>query len=99
MPKGRRPSEDEMEDLMAEFDMIEEHLYKAAEAAENLAGMASDFGGEMDRVVAGQLESYLIPHLRSWVEDEHQPGAIASLKNYLETEFKENWEEEPTEEG
>lgn len=62
------------------LDELEEHLNNAIESARYLSRIGRNVRGPF----TGQLESYLIPHLRSWVNDEHQPGSIPSLRGMVD---------------
>lgn len=60
---------------------VEMHIAQAVEAAEYLAKIAR---GTVEGPFTGQLQSYLIPHLNSWINDEQQPGSIPSLRRMLD---------------
>jgi hypothetical protein len=61
------------------LDQIEEHLNQAAGIANDLARVGRDVPGPF----AGQIRSYLAPHLESWLSDRRQPGSIPSLRSML----------------
>jgi hypothetical protein len=61
------------------LDQIEEHLNQAAGIANDLARLGRDVPGPF----AGQIRSYLAPHLESWLDDRRQPGSIPSLRSIL----------------
>jgi hypothetical protein len=61
------------------LDQLEEHLNQAAGIASDLARYGRDLPGPF----AGQIRSYLAPHLESFIDDRRQPGSIASLRNML----------------
>jgi hypothetical protein len=61
------------------LDQLEEHLNQAAGIANDLARYGRDLPGPF----AGQIRSYLAPHLESFIDDRRQPGSIASLRNML----------------
>ena len=61
------------------LDQIEEHLNQAAGIANDLARVGRDVSGPF----AGQIRSYLAPHLESWLSDRRQPGSIPSLRSML----------------
>jgi hypothetical protein len=61
------------------LDQLEEHLNQAAGIANDLARVGRDVPGPF----AGQIRSYLAPHLESWLDDRRQPGSIPSLRNML----------------
>jgi hypothetical protein len=74
------------------LDELEEHLNQAAGIANDLARYGRDLPGPF----AGQIRSYLAPHLESFIDDRRQPGSIASLRGMLidsgEEEDDENYE-------
>jgi len=61
------------------LDQIEEHLNQAVGIANDLARFGRDLPGPF----AGQIRSYLAPHLESFIDDRRQPGSIASLRGML----------------
>jgi hypothetical protein len=61
------------------LDQLEEHLNQAAGIANDLARVGRDVPGPF----AGQIRSYLAPHLESWISDRRQPGSIPSLRGML----------------
>jgi hypothetical protein len=61
------------------LDQLEEHLNQAAGIANDLARVSRDVPGPF----AGQIRSYLAPHLESWLSDRRQPGSIPSLRSML----------------
>jgi hypothetical protein len=61
------------------LDQIEEHLNQAVGIANDLARFGRDLPGPF----AGQIRSYLAPHLESFLDDRRQPGSIPSLRSIL----------------
>jgi hypothetical protein len=61
------------------LDQLEEHLNQAVGIANDLAR----FGRNLPGPFAGQIRSYLTPHLESFIDDRRQPGSIASLRGML----------------
>lgn len=61
------------------LDQLEEHLNQAVGIANDLARFGRDLPGPF----AGQIRSYLAPHLESFLDDRRQPGSIPSLRNML----------------
>lgn len=61
------------------LDQLEEHLSQAVGIANDLARYGRDVPGPF----AGQIRSYLAPHLESWLDDRRQPGSIPSLRSML----------------
>jgi len=77
-----QPIQEEAVDLAQISDMLdqlEEHLNHAAGLANDLARVGRDVPGPF----AGQIRSYLAPHLESFIADRRQPGSIASLRGML----------------
>jgi len=61
------------------LDQLEEHLNQAVGIANDLARYGRDVPGPF----AGQIRSYLAPHLESWLDDRRQPGSIPNLRGML----------------
>ena len=61
------------------LDQLEEHLSQAVGIANDLAR----YGRSVPGPFAGQIRSYLAPHLESWLDDRRQPGSIPSLRSML----------------
>ena len=61
------------------LDQLEEHLNQAAGIANDLARVGRDVPGPF----AGQIRSYLAPHLESFIDDRRQPGSIPNLRSML----------------
>ena len=61
------------------LDQLEEHLNQAVGIANDLARFGRDLPGPF----AGQIRSYLAPHLESFLDDRRQPGSIPSLRGML----------------
>ena len=61
------------------LDELEEHLNQAVGIANDLARYGRDLPGPF----AGQIRSYLAPHLESFIDDRRQPGSIPSLRSML----------------
>lgn len=73
-----------MDELRGALEDLADKLQDAIRAAKYARKLANEQGGEIQRVVAGQLDAYLIGTLKAFVEDEHQCGSIASLNNFLD---------------
>jgi len=77
-----RPIQEDTVDLAQISDMLdqlEEHLNQAAGIANDLAR----YGRALPGPFAGQIRSYLAPHLESWLDDRRQPGSIPNLRSML----------------
>ena len=61
------------------LDQLEEHLNQAA----GIAGDLARYGRDLPGPFAGQIRSYLAPHLESFIDDRRQPGSVASLRSML----------------
>jgi GNAT superfamily N-acetyltransferase len=71
-------------------DQLEEYLNEAEEhlrQAINFLRMAAVKGRRAPHPFSGQLEAYIIPHLKNWIENDNQPGSITSLKRILYNEY------------
>ena len=79
---AEQPIQEDTADLAQISDMLdqlEEHLNQAAGIANDLARVGRDVPGPF----AGQIRSYLAPHLESFIDDRRQPGSIPSLRSML----------------
>lgn len=76
------------------LDDAENHLGEAITTLKKLARLARR--SKLSRPFEGQLESYIIPHLQAWIDDQNQPGSIAALKRIIDEEGYED-EDEPEE--
>ena len=65
--------------LTAMLDELDETLRHAVGLANDLARYGRDVPGPF----AGQIRSYLEPHLESWLSDSRQPGSIPSLRSKI----------------
>ena len=72
------------------LDQLEEHLNQAA----GIAGDLARYGRDLPGPFAGQIRSYLAPHLESFIDDRRQPGSIPSLRNMLINSGDEDDDEE-----
>jgi hypothetical protein len=72
------------------LDELEEHLNQAA----GIAGDLARYGRDLPGPFAGQIRSYLAPHLESFIDDRRQPGSVASLRNMLINSSEEEDDEE-----
>lgn len=61
------------------LDQLEGHLNQAVGIANDLAR----YGRDVEGPFAGQIRSYLAPHLESWLDDRRQPGSIPNLRKML----------------
>lgn len=63
-------NEEQLEELISE---IEEHLNMAIEAAEMLSRITHGN-------TKGQLESYFIPWMKKFLDNENQPGSMINIR-------------------
>ena len=89
---GRPIKEDSVDrtHLSDMLDQLEEHLNQAA----GIAGDLARYGRDLPGPFAGQIRSYLAPHLESFIDDRRQPGSVASLRNMLINSGEEDDDEE-----
>ena len=73
---------EEAVDLVAISDMLDE-LDETLRHAISIANDLARYGREVPGPFAGQIRSYLEPHLESWLSDRRQPGSIPSLRSIL----------------
>ena len=77
-----QPIQEEAVDLVAISDMLDE-LDETLRHAVGIANNLARYGREVPGPFAGQIRSYLEPHLESWLSDSRQPGSIPSLRSML----------------
>ena len=65
------------------IDDLEAGLSDVIYTAKSLERLAKQHPDLFDGPFAGQLRAYLIPHLEAWIQDENQPGSLATLKNMI----------------
>ena len=64
---------------------MREQMQEIANMAQELASDASEYGGEISRVLREQCINYLIPALKGVVSDPNQPGAIEPIIEFLDS--------------
>ena len=64
---------------------MREQMQEIANLAQELASDASEYGGEISRVLREQCINYLIPALKGLVSDPNQPGAIEPIIEFLDS--------------
>jgi len=77
-----QPIQEEAVDLAQISDMLDE-LDETLRHAVGIANNLARYGREVPGPFAGQIRSYLEPHLESWLSDRRQPGSIPSLRSIL----------------
>ena len=76
------PIQEDTVDLAQISDMLDE-LDETLRHAVGIANNLARYGREVPGPFAGQIRSYLEPHLESWLSDRRQPGSIPSLRSIL----------------
>ena len=87
------------DDLMDVLDDLYLKLDDAIETAYKAKVIADSLGGEIKRVVGGQLKGYTINTLEDFKDSKSQPGSVAFLLDFLENEESEEDDEEKNTEG
>ena len=64
---------------------MRDQMQEIANLAQELASDASEYGGEISRVLREQCINYLIPALKGLVSDPNQPGAIEPIIEFLDS--------------
>ena len=72
-------SDQDLTQISDMLDQLDETLRHAVGLANDLAR----YGRNVPGPFAGQIRSYLEPHLESWLSDRRQPGSIPSLRSIL----------------
>ncbi len=85
-------SSNDIVELQEGLEELDELLNGVIEKAQELESKADRMGGEISRVVGGQLNRYFIGHMKSFKSNTNQAGSIASLNEFIEK--KENWSNE-----
>jgi len=75
---------------------IKESLQDAISVAQETSNIASEFGGEISRVITSQINDYLVPVISKYIEDNATPGAVAPLITFLDSVPLSMTREEPT---
>lgn len=79
---GQPVVQEDAVDLVQLADMLDELDEKLRQAI-NIANDLARFGKDLPGPFAGQIRSYLEPHLESFLGDDNQPGSIPSLRSML----------------
>ena len=67
---------------------LEEKLEQLGSLLRDAVDVAEELAREGEGIFSGQLEVYTIPWLKTWAEDEHQPGSVATLYRILQQDGK-----------
>ena len=80
MASNRDPNR--MYNLLKDMQNLMERLI---ESAQNLAEIASEFGGEINKVLLEQITSYYIPEIRGLIDDPKKPGSLIGISKFLDS--------------
>lgn len=80
-----REAKSSAEKLYNTLFKMREQMQEIANMAQELASDASEYGGEISRVLREQCINYLIPALKGLVSDPNQPGAIEPIIEFLDS--------------
>jgi hypothetical protein len=70
-----------MEDPIELIEEIESDFDEIIRIARRLSRLTSN------RICSGQIESYLIPWMKAFKEDNNQPGSLASIRRMLDSDL------------
>ena len=76
-------------EMASALDEVNEAILEAEKKVKEAEGIARKMGGEVSRVVGGQLELYLERTLKAFRNNEHQPGSVSSLMGFLDGWYQE----------
>lgn len=85
-----------IEELYKALFSIRESLQESVSMAQEAVNISQQFGGEIPRVVTDQLNSYFIPIISKFIDDEDTPGAMTPLVVFLDSVPLAMTREEPT---
>lgn len=74
-----------IEELYKAIFTIRESLQEAVSLAQEAVNIAQQFGGEIPRVITDQLNTYFIPTVAKYIDDESTPGAMTPLVVFLDS--------------
>ena len=77
-----------IQELQSGLDELKELLEQTIEKAEELHSISTEY-----RCFGGQLDGYFIGNLKAFLNNEYQPGSIASLQGMLD-DNEEGYDEE-----
>ena len=80
---------DQVSEVQSALEELDDALSAAMDAARDAETKARAVGGEVSRVVAGQLDLYTWRTLKAFRESGHQPGSVASLNEFLDGHMRE----------
>ena len=80
-----REAKSSAEKLYNTLFKMREQMQEIANMAQELASDASEYGGEISRVLREQCINYLSPALKGLVSDPSQPGAIEPIIEFLDS--------------
>ena len=68
-----------VEELYKAIFAIRDALQDAQQLAAEAAVMSDAFGGEIARVITAQINTFFIPGISKFIDDEKTPGAMSPL--------------------
>lgn len=73
------------------IDEVENHLKEAIDILKELSRKGRKIKNMDIGPFTGQIEHYIIGHLKDWIENENQPGSLASLRMMLNRDDEPKW--------
>lgn len=74
-----------VEELYKALFSMREALQEALSLAQETVNISQQFGGEIPRVVTDQINTYFLPVISKFIDDEDTPGAITPLVAFLDS--------------
>ena len=74
-----------VEELYKAIFAIRDALQDAQQLAAEAAVMSDAFGGEIARVITAQINTFFIPGISKFIDDEKTPGAMSPLITFLDS--------------
>jgi flagellar biosynthesis component FlhA len=74
------------DDMLDTLEKIEDHLHEIANETNVMRHLASKIGGSVGYLVNDQVQHNLFDRVMAFIDDEHQPGSVASLRKLVEKE-------------
>jgi len=89
---GDNVTEKQILELKNNLEGLRESLQNTIYEATKIQRQADKIGGEIGRVIGGQLQSYFIGTLNNFDSGEYQPGSISRFIKLLD-DFLQEWNE------
>jgi hypothetical protein len=74
-----------IEELYKAIFSIRESLQESVSLAQEAVNISQQFGGEIPRVITDQLNTYFIPVVSKYIDDDETPGAMTPLVVFLDS--------------